>query len=271
MALHGPTKKRERILVAGPPGSGKSRAWISVAELSRLTKSDARFYVIDTDFSAEVSLDAYPKLEASGLLEIYTPIDFDEMIEAAIHARKNAQRGDWIISDMASIAWEWAQNDYTEKVYGMTAADFFLLKRQEMEEAKKKKSNLQPFDGAVDWQPIKLRYAKYINMAVLNNRAHVIATAGTKPIARSGGWKDSDSVINDFGHIGHKPAGEKNLSHAFNTVMFMGQKSKDEWEMSTGKERWGTREYVFGERLREGPKGQFARRYLVDVAGWELK
>ena len=51
--LHHPGGTIERIALMGGPGGGKTRAWLSIADFARKTKSDAQFYVIDTDFAAE--------------------------------------------------------------------------------------------------------------------------------------------------------------------------------------------------------------------------
>lgn len=263
MPLHSPSaRRRERICVFGPSGAGKTKAWMSIAEMARITKSDTKFYVMDTDLSAEAMLEGYPKLAEWDNLIIEEPFEYAEMMEAATTFRRKAKRGDWIICDMISTEWEAVQAHYSNEVYGTAKADYFLQKRREMEEAKKSK-NFQPFEGWTDWPVIKSLHNEFINTVVLNNKAHVFATAKSKPLSRSG---DATSVVEQFEHLGARPEGEKRMAHLFHTALLLKRKDEETWEVSTGKDR--EREQLWREPLNQGR--QFVKAYLMDVAGWKL-
>jgi len=262
---------RERICLMGSSGSGKTRSWLSIAEMARKTRSDARFYVVDTDEAAHTMMwRGFPKLFEAGTVEVEVATDYREVYAALEKFLKVVKPGDWLIVDLMSKLWEMAQDFYVEEVYGEDKASFFLAKRQDMQEASKKNKNFQPFEGWLDWPVIKAQYTKLSNMAFLKHRGNVLVCTGAQPLNRGGmgGAGDPKDIIETFAHIGARPEGEKRMAHSLHTVMFMQQVSDSTWRMRTGKDR--EREYVNGVSL--GPNdGQFVKKYLIDIAGWSLK
>lgn len=262
-----PTPRRERILAYGGPGAGKTRAWLTIADLYVKTNSPGKFYVIDTDDTYYASVEEFPAVYDSGIVEAEVVYDFPSYRKAADMFKEKATPDDWIICDMFDKGWEEVQNYYSEQVFGSDKGDFFLSMRKEMEESKKKAKNFQPFEGWTDWTVIKPLHAEWANNVLFRHKAHVFLTAGVKPVSRSGGMKDSKDIIEAFGHIGAKPAGEKGLAaHGVNTVLMFSQaKTGEEWVVDTAKDRGGRKIMV-----RE-PIGNWAMNYLVGVAKWKLK
>lgn len=280
MPLHKPSvgqrERRERICVMGTAGSGKTRAWLSIAELARKTKSDATFYVIDTDLALEAMLDGFPRLAESDTLVVREAMEYNEMLEAALEFKKRAKRGDWIICDMISAEWDAVQAEYVARVFGGTKSDYFLTRRIELEEqnvaaretkGKREKKTFQPFEGYIDWPVVKAMHVDFMNAVVLNNRAHVFATAEAKALNRGSKGGDEKGVIDQFAHLGARPAGEKRMSHLFHTVHLLKRSDDETWQMTAGKDR----ERKEAHRVDLGPDhGQFVKRYLMDIAGWKL-
>lgn len=260
--MHSPSPRRERQLVMGGPGVGKTRAYLTIAELARKTRSEARFYVIDTDYTLDASLEEFPKLAKWGNFIWEQVSTFDDQLELARQYKKKANRGDWMVTDMVSTIWESVQDDHSEKVYGMNKADYFLMKRQEIEEQMRAKKNFQPYEGWLDWPTIKARHADFINTAIINNDAHIFACAESRPLNRS---TDDKRVVETFEHIGARPGGEKRLGHLFHTVLLMRQRDEDEWTVETGKDRARKQ----GKHVLT-PKASYAKVYLLGVAGWKL-
>lgn len=259
-----PTPRRERILAYGGPGSGKTRAWLTIADLYVKTQSPGKFYVIDTDDTYYASVEEFPRVYESGIVEAEVVYDFPSYREAANKFKQVATPDDWIICDMFDKGWEEVQNHYSEQVFGADKGDFFLSMRKEMEESKKKRTNFQPFEGWTDWPTIKGLHASWANDVIFRHKAHVFLTAGSKPVARK---TDDKDTIGTFGHIGAKPAGEKGLAaHGVNTVLMLTQtKTGEEWVVDTAKDRGGRSMMV------KQPIGSWAMDYLVKVAGWKLK
>jgi hypothetical protein len=192
--------------------------------------------------------------------------DFPSYQAAAEKFKSVATEDDWIICDMFDKGWEEVQSYYSERVFGKDKGDFFLSMRKEMEESKKKSKNFQPFEGWTDWTVIKPLHAEWANDIIFRHKAHVFLTAGVKPVSRSGTMKDSKDIIDAFGHIGARPAGEKGLAaHGVNSVLMFSQtRTGEEWVIDTAKDRGGRTPMI------KAPAGNFAMSYLVKVAGWDL-
>ncbi len=258
-----PTPRRERILGYGGPGAGKTRAWLTIADLYVKTKTPGKFYLIDTDDTYWASVEEFPKVMESNIVEAKFVYDFPSYQQAAKEFASKATPDDWIICDLFDKGWEEVQNYYSEQVFGSDKGDFFLTKRKEMEQARKNK-NFQPFEGWVDWTVIKPLHAEWANNVIFRHPAHVFLAAGMKPVSRKNDTKDTIEI---FGHIGAKPGGEKGLAaHGVNTViMFTQTKTGEGWSLDTAKDRGGR------QALLKAPVRSFAMDYLVKVAGWKLK
>lgn len=255
------TPRRERILGYGGPGAGKTRGWLSIADLYVLTKTPGQFYVIDTDDTYWASVEEFPRVEEAGIVTHEFVYDFPGYQRVAKEFAAQATADDWIICDLFDKGWEEVQNFYSEEIFGSDKGDFFLAKRKEMEEARKNK-NFQPFDGWVDWTVIKPLHAEWANNVIFRHKAHVYLATTAKAVSRQTDKKD---VIDTFGHIGQKPGGEKGLAvHGVNTVlMFTQVKTGEEWVLDTAKDRGGRTALV------KEPLSNFGRDYLMKVAGWK--
>ncbi len=259
MGLHTPGTQ-ERILLMGAAGSGKSRGWLSIADLSQKTGSDAHFYCIDTDDAiSHMLMVGFPHLENVTVVSVY---EWDEYL-AAVHSlrTKVKKKHDWLICDLYSNAWETVQEDYTNKVFGKTKAEYFLMRKRE---AAKKAD--EGYEGSSDWGVIKPMYRDFALPFFHRHEGHVLATCAVKPLQRTGKWKDSDEMIDWFGHLGFRPEGEKRTPHHVHAALYMRRKANG-WVFTTGKDR--ERRMVVDEWLGdEETPGSLAKKYLIGVAGW---
>lgn len=257
-----PTPRRERILAYGGPGGGKTRAILSLADLYVKTKTPGHFYMIDTDDTYWASVEEFPAVAESGIFTVETAYDWKGYVAAAKEFAAKTTGDDWMVVDLFDKGWEEVQNHYSEQVFGADKGDFFLQMRKQMEESKRKSGNFQPFEGWTDWPTIKALHAGWANEVIFKHRAHVFLTAGVKPVDRK---TDSKDVIDAFGHIGAKPAGEKGLAaHGVNTVLMFRQIKPGEWVLDTAKDRGG-REVLMAEPIKN-----FAMDYMVKVAKWSV-
>jgi len=266
--LHHPNGLIERIALIGGPGGGKTRGWLSIADMARKTKSDAQFYVIDTDFAVDRMLaEGFPKLLDDGRVHIETPFDFPEYKAAGEKFRKKMGPNDWLIVDLMNHAWEEVQNHYSNEVFGKSKGDYFLEVRKGLKDTSK---GFQAFEGWTDWNIIKPMYSDFANGVYFKHRGHTLICTSARPVDRGSRGKQSASpkeIIQTFGHLGFYPDGEKRTAHNVHTVLLMQQKDEETWVMSTGKDR---------ERKRHvntllGPDdGQFVKNYLIKTAGWKV-
>lgn len=248
----------ERIIGMGGPGAGKTRVWLTIAEMMRKTHSENHMYVIDTDRAADRMLEGFPDLKDWPNLHVHEVYEFGQYLETSDKLRKQVGKGDWMVADLFSTAWDEAQAYYTNEVIGKSRADYFLMKRKEMSESAK---NFQPFEGWTDWTVIKPLYAEFANNVLFKHPGHVYLTTGLKAVDRK---QDSKDTVQAFGHIGYRPEGEKRAGHAVHTVLMLSQRKPGEWIMDTAKDRERTVQM-------STPVSNFAIDYLVKVAGWSMK
>lgn len=254
---------KERILVMGGPGAGKTRAYLSIAKLLQSTGSDATMYVIDTDYAVEYMLkQGFPELQNV----VYSEVgDWHEYMSAVKDFQKQISPGDWIVADLLNYAWEAVQEHYSTEAYGKDLASHFMERKR----VASRKSDEQ-WDGASDWTIIKPLYRQFVNRFFYRHRAHVFATAGVKPLTREGKWKDNNEVVATFGNIGYKPEGEKRTPHHLHAVIHLKRSLTGEFLMNTAKDRERPDMIDVSLGNEENP-GSFAKAYLMGVGGWSLR
>lgn len=260
---------KERLLVYGLAGSGKTRGYLSILKLAAMTGSDAKGYVIDSDGGSVAHMlgasDTFAKIRDR--VEIHEVYEWPDWVEAANRIQKAAKPGDWVLIDMISDAWDAVQNYVTEQVYECDRGDFMLGYRLKIQKQRKNKGNNKgeaPANDQVDWQAIKALYKQFMAMIYLRTKANVYATASQRDL-RTDYMADSKDLRRMFGEVGVLPQGEKNLAHRFHTVLLCtGSQSKGEWALTTIKDR--EREAMEDHQVKD-----FARDYLIKIAGWGIR
>jgi hypothetical protein len=266
MSLHPSSIRRERILLFGPSGAGKSSAWTSWADWHQKTGAKGLFYVMDTDRAWEAMRPVDGRLDH---VIVHSPLtDWDDYKPAFNKALHLATKDDVLVVDMVDKAWSKAQTGFTEKAFGQDIDEFFIQLR--------KSNDRFGGDYGTNWQTVNAVYGQV--MDVIQNKwpGHVVACAPSvelrQPDQKTGKGGDSSVVLREFGRIGRKPQGQKDLPHAFHTVLFM-EESPSGWVINTAKERnppglkegdEGYRRYLVGEKVSD-----FVRTYLFGVAGWK--
>lgn len=242
------TPVRERILLIGTAGSGKSTAVLDVA----LRIPEIPVYVVDTEKGG-----AWDRMNPGGEIpniHSTSATTFPDVRSALKFGPPTTDS--WLVVDMLGPnVWDLVQEYYTEITKGKDIEDYFL------DFAKRgKKGN--PFEGDTDWVAIKKLYNGVLG-DILNFPGHVLCTAGVKAL----GERDDKDVRATFGHLGVRPEGEKHLPHNFSTILYFQEKSRGEYVFTTVRERNGRvgaqRPYV--ERV---PWSDFSKQYLWEIAGW---
>lgn len=261
--LRAPTRRRERILLYGPPGAGKSTAWLTLAEWIHKTKSDAIVHVADTDRTWD---DMAPYDDHLEKIVDVTDCPAWEQIRQFIRdvPIDLAKADDWLVVDMISRCWDRAQEGYFEKVFGREMDEFFMQVQADRAKA-------IGGDFGSNWQAINKMYATLTTLIMSRWPGHVLCCTPAQRIWEAN--RDDKTLVQypEFGRLGFKPQGQKDLSHQFRTILFM-QQAPSGWVWSTAKERnppgmeegqAGYRGYVAGERMND-----FVRDYLMKVGGW---
>lgn len=249
--LGSPSMRRERILVYGPWGSGKTTGWLNIALWAQRTGSPSRFYALDSDNALEAMLDG-PTYGPLTNVEHRAIWEWPEFVEATNRYATVMSPDDWLIVDFATHAWDAVQEWYVNQMFKSDMADYFL-------EMRKLGKGDKALDGWKDYSVINMHYKRWMNAILHTAPGHKYLTAQVDKI----GDKDDQSTRAQYSAVGLKPKGQKALGHVPHTVLLAQSLRPGEVYMTTVKDR--EREPFEGLRVTE-----FAIDYLVQRAGWTL-
>ena len=261
---------RERILVTGVTGSGKSYQWLKLAE--SLLPTGAKFRVIDTDEAIPYMLETqFPHLkpENKGNVYVYPGSDWKGLKEGLAKIEKeNPVEKDWLIIDMADAPWSSVQRYFTSQVFDESMGEYFLQIRKAIYEKGgigkdgKAVSSIvrEGLSGWVDWVVINRLYEDWVLPIIYRIKCHVYAATKVQTLPKN--EKDSE-ILALYGGLGIRPAGQKNLGHQMHTI-FLFKPGLDKWFITTIKDR-ANRKY-----FKNVPFTSFFKQYLVVKAGWPL-
>lgn len=258
MKLQSPYKFRERILLVGGGGAGKTTAALSMiqssglpADVVDLDYSMAYDRAIDTDFE-----------EARELVTVHSVLpEWEQAIEEveAIVAEHGDDPARWLVLDSISPTWDLVQSWYIFLAMGSNIGKHMAELRRDADNTKDYQAQLAE---SMNWQAVKKEYAR-LYRAIMSWKGHLILTAEAKSIK---GERDADQIAL-YGQVGYKPVGEGRLHHVTSTTLFL-QHAKKGYEYSTIKDR--NRREVEHELVEPIEDGGFATSYLREVAGWQL-
>lgn len=243
---------RERILLMGGWGVGKSTAAVKISE-----QMEGKMFVIDTTFEAERN---FVGKDQGGDVDIRHVEDWDEYMGAVSNIRLSGSVGDWLVVDRVDPVWDMAQAGFSEKAYGKEVQDWFV-------EFKADGKTGHPFAGeyGVNWSIIKRMNMGFMT-EVMRFPGHVLTTAAVKSVefpSRDGSGGDKPEVRAEFGKYGVRPAGWKELGFAFHTTLLLNEVVQGQWTFTTVRDRG--REQVNGKQMKN-----FVTSYLIPIAGWKF-
>jgi len=285
----------ERILCMGITGSGKSYQWLKLAE--DLLPTGSKFRVIDTDNAIPYMLyTQFPELlpENGGNVYVHQAADWPNY-KLGVHwlqrkpltkeqseylktmepyVLKDYQANpvkfdDWTVIDMADNAWRTVQSYFVAEVFGDDPGDYFLVIRKEMEQGLRKTAKggmpqstvTEGLDGWRDWGVINKLYDDWMLPIVYQIHTHVYATTKVEKIDVR--QEKDPEILQLYGELGYRPAGQKSLGHQMHTL-FLYLPGKDSWFITTIKDRGG-RTYFNRTRLIS-----LHTQYLCAKAGWPM-
>ena len=268
--LETPWNFRERIIGMGEGGSGKTAAYLSIARAIPTTQ----FFAIDNDvsYSYERLLEThFADVTKHGNIEVSTVTDdWDDIIDTMrgiiMPVAKSGERDCWLGLDSITPTWQSAQDYFTNKIFDMELADYFIRQRLAFETEPKAKNKqgkeideVKGFDGWKDWSVINKIYTEIYKL-LKKWPGHFYLTAEQAKLSS----QDDSEVKEDFGGYGVKPKGQKRLPYVSSTVVWFTKNGADSYYFTTMKDRG--RDLVEGEEFDD-----FAMDYLVGVAGWKVK
>lgn len=246
----------ERLLLFGDSDGGKTRALLSIAKWHQKRGSDAVFYVINNDYSFDRMM--IPSGDFGDLENVVVEnvVTMQEYIDAAKSFQSKMRSHDWFTVDRLDAAWEAAQDEYAERKWGQDLGSYWAT------QGPVDSGDDYPIAGW-DWGSINKRYRSLANNYVMRMPGHVMCMSGQSPLreASKRGKGGEDKYVGDlFSKIGYKPAGQKEDSKRFHSVIYMGKGLKG-WRMQRANDRerdWEVKDV-----------GDFMKSYLISVAGWK--
>jgi hypothetical protein len=274
---------QERILVGGTPGSGKTYAWLTIANAC----PENKFYVIDPDDGVRrVWYKDFPDVKN---VEYYsTPHWFTKDFEtfnvkgatfeklddgsdrhniyksgvadAWKLIKPKLKPGDWVIVEHLHLLWSMVQDAFADEVFDRSIGQYFLQKRKAMKEGSKK---LEALEGWTDWNVInKLHNDDFTIDICFDNPAHVFMTTS---MTTSSGGKEDNQIKNFYGDSDLRYEGQKHNVFRVQTTLITklaGRGKERKFIINTFQKDRGR------EFLEEYEWSDFYIEYLVAVAGW---
>ena len=258
MNITSPHGFRERFLLIGGGGAGKT-----TAALSMIDASGQHADVIDLDYSQAwergIALD-FPSCEDRVHVHSVLPDweDFIDVLEKLVDEHGD-DKSQWLVIDSVSPTWELVQSWYIGIAVGTDLG-------QHMAELRRDSNTLKEYQASIvetmNWPAVKKEYGR-LWRAIMSWKGHLILTAEVKAMK---GEKDQE-VLALYGQLGYKPVGEARLHHVTSSTFFLSHDSRG-YKYTTVKDRG--REDQEGEDIAGIEDGGFAQSYLRDVAGWKL-
>lgn len=246
MPVTPPTQLKERILLYGGPGSGKTHAYLTIASLLQHYGHPGKMRIMESDLGSTQRMHAlvFPHLAN---IEIAPCEEWEDYEKALERFRKASLPHDWIVLDLSCRSWDAVQEAYSQAVYKKDLADHMLSERQKHK------------GGAIDqagWGVIKSMYRAFVRDLLLVPKCNVLMCATADQLS------DTDNAItrSTFDWVGHKPAGEKKFAHHPDTVIYFQQRRGGVYWAQTIKDR--------GRQRMDQEIKFFATEYLCAVCGW---
>lgn len=264
-----PWQFRERILAFGDAGTGKTAGGLSIARAI----PDSQFYAIDNDvsYSYERLLEThFASVAKVGNIEVSTVTDeWEDVMETlrgiVLPVAKSGDRDAWLLFDSMTPTWQSAQDYFTNNIWGLELADYFMRQRLAFEtegnvtKKGKQLDEVKGFDGWKDWSVINKIYMEIYKL-LKKWPGHFYLTCEQSKVST----EDDNEVKEDFGGYGIKPKGQKRLPYVGATCVWFTKAGKDRFFWTNVKDRG--RETVEGEEFDD-----FAIDYLVAHAGWKVE
>jgi len=261
---------RERICIYGPPKIGKTHLFFTIAKWHQDLGSDAIFYGVSSDTSYEV-LSMNPEFDHLTNIKWADVVHYQDYLDAARDYSQIMRPHDWLSVDLMSDAWPSVQDEYARITTIKAGGNL-----EDMGDLWATSGSTEEYPIAGwEWQMPNARYRILANNILLRCPGHLFLVYGQKELmqdsgsGRSGESKQSKEM---FGHIGLKPAGQKDDPFRYHTILHVDGNGEMAQKISTAGERWGYREWL-GQKMSNGSVrdeaiDDFFMDYLVKVAGW---
>ncbi len=256
---------KETIMVAGPPGAGKSTALWQLYYHHWDKKSPT--FIFDSEGKMRGVHDLFGPTIPDDVTIIPTT-NFTDMVAAFDDEIKPALVGKdetygLVLIDMVDKWWEKAQEYWVMRMSETGEGSFAEhVEKLVIERREHGKSGISPFeDGFVDWPVVKRWHnGRLLEPLLYEQPCHVVASCGTREIRTEGFMMDSLDRRTIWKEFKQLPEGEKRNEYRFTTLLGLQMTGLMEpiWTLSLVKDRsrmFGKRVQRFKEDLPEDDNG----------------
>uniref|UniRef100_A0A6M3L9H9 Uncharacterized protein n=1 Tax=viral metagenome TaxID=1070528 RepID=A0A6M3L9H9_9ZZZZ len=220
---------REKILLSGEMNTSKTLSLVSLAVLY----PDSKVVILDPDDGTEKMLDELGIGDLPNLTVIPVTPDFEVLIENYRLAKGILGKGDWLCFDMMGRFWDFAQQYYSQTVFGVSHIEHLMMLKKQAQS-----TSFSGFDGLQDWPLIKnLHSADLIDDAVLWSPFNVMATTSVTNFSP----KEKVPTVGTLGiyasEFGIKPEGEKHNIYRFDSQAVLYRKREGTYHFRMVRDR----------------------------------
>lgn len=261
MPLVQPSRLREKFLIIGGAGSGKTTAPLSMMWWAKQSDDDRKCYWLDTDDESILHVLNEPKYEGmlaeeGGNLHVSSAYKWDDYVRFTEETMKVVKRGDVIVIDFISHAWKAVQNDYLENEVKKKRSEALL------DAARKGLSGWELYSVDFNWQIINPRYFEWIDPLLIASGAHIFMIAEEEVINQKRPSDDDVAHMREFGNF--KAVGQKKLPHQCRTFLRFQHLARGRVMTTMGKDR-------ARPMLQAVDLSDFYKDYMCKVAGWDVE
>ncbi len=212
---------KERVLLAGDTNSGKSYAYMQVAQRHFEQGLPTKFWILDTDDTAPTFLaEGYEfehlYFENGGNCYPFYSGDWPTLVKAANHVVRESSRDDWVILDLASSAYALAQY-YIADLKGLNLND--EVARRLGLSTSGKKLGFGAFDSDT-WALVTRTYEATMRPLVNSPKLNFIGLAHVTDMMTKAGRETREPILL-FDQLGMKPTGVGKLVKMVNTAIVL--------------------------------------------------
>lgn len=270
MPLIQPSKLREKLLVIGGGGAGKTYAHLLIAWYAFQSDDPRKFFILDTDDEAVQHVLFEPKfaellhsidgevVNPSGNIHLFSARTWQDYLDFRDYVLKNHNEYDWVVIDFITTAWKAVRDAWLEDHVGKTHG-------QALQDASKQGlTGWDMFKVDYNYTVINAMYFDWLEPISLRTRTHLFWTAEMDEINESARNmpQDQKDHLRQFGKW--KAAGQKKLSHQCRSYLRLQQLARGRVIFTNGKDR--ARKVLDGDDCND-----FVKDYLVSVAGWRIE
>ena len=232
---------REKILLMGSPGTGKSTQLYYVAKYVH-EEYGKPIKILDLEDKFEALL--YSEVgSVPKYIDLHVATKWQEITDAVDTILGKVKPNDWIGVDRVDLSWPAVQRHYTRIKYDQSLGEKLM---QSAKEIKKRAMFIPRFDQG-DWQPVNEAYdGDFIHRLLFESRCNLVMTTGIAGVSEN-------SPRDIFGNLGVIPRGQKELGHQPNSVFLLFQKREksqippykyeDSWHITTAKDLKGREKF----------------------------